>query len=169
MTPLPHDQCFWVVPDRFLAGNYPGHKTEASAKQKLQPILDSGVDVFVDLTQASELKPYEHLLPEGVKHIRFPIRDVSVPRDRSEMTAILDWIDAELELGNQIYVHCWGGHGRTGTVVGCWLRRRGRDPQQAIDELQQLWQQNVKSTWGGEYSRTPQTQEQFDYIRRWRD
>ncbi|MXX79765.1 MAG: hypothetical protein F4Y69_01885 [Chloroflexi bacterium] len=169
MTPLPHNESFWVVPDRFLAGNYPGHKTESSARVKLQPILDSGVDVFVDLTETGELKPYEHLLPEGVRHIRFPIRDVSVPRSRSEMTAVLDCIDAELERKNLLYVHCWGGHGRTGTVVGCWLRRHGRGPQEAIDELQGLWQQNVKSTWGGEYSKTPQTREQSEYIRSWSD
>lgn len=169
MTVLPHKESFWVVPDRFLAGNYPGDKTEAAARKKLGPILDSGVNVFIDLTQAGELKPYAHLLPEGVQHARFPIRDVSVPSVPAEMAAILDCIDAELESGNMLYVHCWGGHGRTGTAVGCWLRRHGRGPQQAIDELQELWRQNVKSTWGGEYASTPQTAQQFEYIRSWNE
>ena len=146
MTPLPHDQSFWVVPDRFLAGNYPGDKTEASARKILGPILDSGVDVLIDLTEAGELEPYAHLLPEGVRHLRFPIRDISVPKDRSEMSAILDCIDAEIERAKLVYLHCWGGNGRTGTVVGCWLRRHGFGPDDAIDQLQTLWQQNVKST-----------------------
>ena len=165
MTALPHNQSFWVVPDRFLAGNYPGDKTEASAREKLGPILASDVHVFIDLTEERELKPYAHLLPEGVRHLRFPIRDVSVPNDISEMSAILDCIDAEIERENLVYLHCWGGHGRTGTVVGCWLRRHGLGAEDAIDRLQTLWQQNVKSTWGGEYASTPQTTRQSDYIR----
>lgn len=139
MIILPHEQSFWVLPDLFLAGNYPGDKTEASALKKLGPILDSGVHVFIDLTESGELNPYAHLLPEGVRHIRFPIRDVSVPGAGCEMAAILDCIDAELERANLVYVHCWGGHGRTGTVVGCWLRRHGRGQQEAIHELQRLW------------------------------
>ncbi len=27
--------------------------------------------------------------------------------------------------GCTVYVHCWGGNGRTGAVVGCRLRRHG--------------------------------------------
>ena len=88
MTALPHNQSFWIVPDRCMAGNYPGDKTEDSARVKLQPILDSGVDVFIDLTESGELKSYAYLLPEDVRHIQFPIPDVSVPSVRSEMTAM---------------------------------------------------------------------------------
>ena len=122
----------WLVPSHtinpsgssltsFSPETTPATRPKHLARTKLGPILDAGVGVFIDLTEACELKPYAHLLPEGVKHVRFPIRDVSVPTDSSEMTAILDCIDAEIERGNLAYVHCWGGHGRTGTVVGCWL------------------------------------------------
>ena len=38
---------------------------------------------------------------------------------------MLDAIDDQLENGGNVYVHCWGGKGRTGTVVGCWLIRHG--------------------------------------------
>ncbi|MSR27507.1 MAG: hypothetical protein EXS06_10930, partial [Planctomycetaceae bacterium] len=41
--------------------------------------------------------------------------------------AILADIDAELAAGRPVYVHCWGGVGRTGTVVGLvHVARRGR-------------------------------------------
>ena len=36
---------------------------------------------------------------------------------------ILDDLDDLLERGRKVYVHCWGGSGRTGTVIGCWIRR----------------------------------------------
>ena len=37
----------------------------------------------------------------------------------------LDAIDACLAAGRPVYLHCFGGMGRTGTVVCCWLLRRG--------------------------------------------
>ena len=36
------------------------------------------------------------------------------------MVAILDSLDTAIADEHTIYLHCWGGIGRTGTVVGCW-------------------------------------------------
>ena len=38
---------------------------------------------------------------------------------------ILDEIDGAILNGKTVYVHCLGGIGRTGTVVGCYLVRHG--------------------------------------------
>lgn len=38
-----------------------------------------------------------------------------------------------------VYVHCWGGVGRTGLVVGCWLVRHGWRGAEALDEVQRLF------------------------------
>ncbi|MBA3406233.1 MAG: dual specificity protein phosphatase family protein [Gemmatimonadaceae bacterium] len=37
--------------------------------------------------------------------------------------------------GHSIYVHCWGGVGRTGTVVGCYIVRHGRTGDDALGEV----------------------------------
>jgi protein-tyrosine phosphatase len=37
-----------------------------------------------------------------------------------------------------VYVHCWGGFGRTGTVVGCHLVRHGRSGAAALARLNEL-------------------------------
>jgi len=35
-----------------------------------------------------------------------------------------------------VYVHCWAGRGRTGTVVGCYLKRHGiAEDTNVIQEL----------------------------------
>jgi protein-tyrosine phosphatase len=47
---------------------------------------------------------------------------MEVPTE-AEMIHILDTIDQALAEDRPVYVYCWGGHGRTGTVVGCYLRR----------------------------------------------
>ena len=41
------------------------------------------------------------------------------------MQTILDVIDTALGRGQPTYVHCWGGKGRTGTVIGCYIARHG--------------------------------------------
>jgi protein-tyrosine phosphatase len=37
-----------------------------------------------------------------------------------------------------VYVHCWGGIGRTGTVVGCWLMRHGLDEGDPVGRIARL-------------------------------
>jgi protein-tyrosine phosphatase len=52
--------------------------------------------------------------------------------------SILDDIDEARETGATVYVHCWGGVGRTGTVIGCWLVRHGLDGGDAIERIAEL-------------------------------
>ncbi len=63
-----------------------------------------------------------------------PIRDFSVPT-RDGLVAILDEIDAELDAGGLVFVHCWAGCGRTGVVVGSWLVRHGADPGASLRRI----------------------------------
>jgi protein-tyrosine phosphatase len=46
--------------------------------------------------------------------------------------AIVADMDRELGAGRSVYVHCWGGVGRTGTVVGCWHVSRGATADDAL-------------------------------------
>jgi protein-tyrosine phosphatase len=54
------------------------------------------------------------------------------------MSRILDDVDEARAAGRAVYVHCWGGIGRTGTVVGCWLMRHGLDAGDPIGRIAQL-------------------------------
>ena len=73
-------------------------------------------------------------------------------------------IDEALAGGRNVYVHCWGGVGRTGTVVGCWLVRHGKTGEGALDQIAEWWQ-GVEKRWY--HPRSPQTHDQRSYIRRW--
>ena len=68
-----------------------------------------------------------------------PIHDVSTPT-QAQMARILDAIDAALAVGHAVYLHCYGGIGRTGTVVGCYLVRHGMDGEEALAEIARLRQ-----------------------------
>lgn len=55
------------------------------------------------------------------------------------MRGILEVMDERIAAGGVVYVHCWGGRGRTGTATGCWLaRHRVAAGDEVIAILQQL-------------------------------
>ena len=167
IPPIPDS--YWVIPQRLLAGEYPGSFYPDDARAKLRLFLDAGVNYFVDLTFASEPRePYAFLLNEEaaargvtVIHERLPIPDGDIPTTQ-EMTHILDAIDAALHAGRTVYVHCWGGHGRTGTVVGCHFVRHGMTAEQALAEVARL-----HATTPGAAIPSPQTLAQCDFVRHW--
>jgi protein-tyrosine phosphatase len=109
---------------------------------------------YVDLAQ--------QFCPEVVC-VRHPIRDLSVPTV-NEMRDILDTIDQYLESHRAVYVHCWGGIGRTGTVIGCWLlRRQFAEPSNVLDVLMRLRQQDRERR----NRMSPETGEQQVFVRQW--
>lgn len=131
---------YWVEPGRLLAGRHPAISIEDAPTEDLQRLLDDGIDCFVDLTEEGEhgLRAYKPFLDAaGVEYMRFAIRDWGCPSP-DEMDAILDAVDDALARGRHVYVHCFGGVGRTGTVVGCYLIRRGATGDDALSRLRTL-------------------------------
>ena len=88
--------------------------------------------LFLDLAhQTDRLAPYEEHLRSSSR-AQHPILDNDIPTV-DEMRDTLDTIDVALGGGETVYVHCWGGIGRTGTVIACWLVRHGRTADEAIE------------------------------------
>jgi hypothetical protein len=135
---LPFRRSYWADPDRLLAGCYPGDPDPDVAAAKLGGLLDCGIRAVVDLTEPLETDRHgrafvsyrEKLMALAEERRcrvgchRLPIRDVSVP-DGERMREIQAVLDDSLAQDRPVYVHCWGGRGRTGMVVGVYLVRRG--------------------------------------------
>jgi hypothetical protein len=172
MTDLnrPIPESYWVIPARFLAGEYPAAPYVGRTRERLSRFLEAGIDTFFDLTIQNELPSYLPLLLEqasfrniDVRYERFSILDHSIPM-RGVMAGILSAIDSALAEGRNIYVHCWGGIGRTGTTVGCYLVRQGLTGEQALAQLAGLWKDVPKSSY---FPRSPETDRQVKFVLNW--
>ena len=123
-----------IEPGRLIAGRHPCAWGPENAATEVRDLAVSGVTLFVDLTQAGELEPYASIVEPPARYLNRPIRDFSIPA-RDALVATLDEIDAEIEAGGLVYVHCWAGCGRTGVVVGTWLVRHGASPSEALRRI----------------------------------
>lgn len=175
-APLPFERTYWAVAGRVMGGPYPGHPQLAAAQERLAALLQCGIRSVVNLMETDEVNhqglpfaPYIEEMrvqaaPTGepITWARHPIRDVSIPT-RQEMQTILDTIDSALQANQPVYVHCWGGKGRTGTVIGCYMIRHGiASPADALETINQL-RRDIRP-----YQSSPETYEQCDFVRDWR-
>jgi hypothetical protein len=169
----------YVVPEtKLVAGEYPGlawGTPAAMLDSRLEAFLEAGITAFVDLTHPDDpLDHYADRLAElaasrgmTVVHEYLSITDMGTC-DVPHMTAVLDTIDRHLADGRGVYVHCWGGIGRTGMTVGCWLVRHGLTGDDALDAVRRLFgtmsPQKIRR-FGIDGS--PQTEAQRNMVRQW--
>ena len=80
-----------------------------------------------------------HVLPnKKIEFMHLPIVDGSVTRDEL-VNRFCDQLVGKVLGGKKLYVHCWGGHGRTGTVIAVMLGRLyDVTAAQALERTQQL-------------------------------
>ena len=162
---------YWVEPGRLLAGAYPGHVEPSYAAERIASLLRLGINHFIDLTWPGELPDYDELLPTpaggeaGVAYSRYPIEDHGLPRNAAQMQDILHELGKALDGGRRVYVHCRAGIGRTGTVIGCFLAERLGDGGEALEAIERLW---VRGGRHRDWPRTPETDQQVEFVRGWR-
>jgi hypothetical protein len=169
-TRRPIAESYWVEEGSFLAGEYPGRFDTEQTRKRIDALIEAGFNTFIDLTKPNETTPYLRILNEqshayeaDIQHYRFAIGDFGLPTPEL-MKAILDQIDESLRAGRKVYLHCWGGIGRTGTTVGCYLVRRGIGGEQALRQLAAWWREVPKSSI---HPHSPETLEQANFIRNW--
>jgi ADP-ribosyl-[dinitrogen reductase] hydrolase len=164
-NPTPLRNCYWVLPGKVLAGEHPLGSNPQATRERLQRLMDAGVECFIDLTEPGELKRYDPELPFSIEYLRKPIKDHGIPAQHAHMAEILDCLHDALSSGRCVYVHCRAGIGRTGTVIGCLLVERGLAGDAALEELNRLWQHCERSQ---SWPSIPETDDQMKFVRAWK-
>lgn len=159
---LPLHQSYHVDGNLF-AGEYPGAKDDETAETRLTQMHEFGVRHFVDLTEEGELRPYAQMLPADTSYTRFPIRDVYIPKSVEAVHQLIDQMENLLQQDGYTYIHCWGGVGRTGTIVACYLARQMENPtlEDAIYAMRNAFKKMPKAA----HRISPETWEQVDFVR----
>lgn len=170
--PIPNS--YWATP-LLLACEYPYAPRLKS--QKLDAILLAGVRTFIDLTELGELSPYAPHLDKRaarlgidvstIEYHCFPIQDRSLPQSVEYMCKILDVLRDNERRGRISAVHCRGGIGRTGMVIGCWLVECGVaiDGEEALAVIAKMWKTVEKCK---RFPHSPETGPQFEFVKNFR-
>jgi hypothetical protein len=173
---VPFDQAYWVRPPMLMAGCYPGAEDRARALRQLKGLVDHGIRHVINLMQTGERNrfgrpfvPYEDQMQSlaaaagcSISFDRMPIQDGWIP-SRMEMGRILDRIDDCIQIKRPVYVHCLGGLGRTGTVVGCYLARHGFSTGRNVIKMIRYSRRNTLTR----YLNSPETNRQIDLVESW--
>lgn len=171
-TRWPFDEAehgWWAIPGQVLAGEYPARPDHDPVK--LDILLDAGLRVFIDLTGPDDHLPsYDGVLREraalrglDVRYEHRPIPNQGTV-DHDGYADIVRLIRVEMAARRRVFVHCWGGVGRTGTVVGCLLAEAGETVDQVVATIGALRAGTRKAK-----RPCPETAEQVAAIRDWCD
>ena len=158
------------------AGEYPGAKDPKECELKVGSRgCFTDFKFFYDLTCEGELTPYsEYLMPyPKTEYTRFAIHDCGVPQRTDYVAGLVERIVRNAtscgDYNNKTYIHCWGGVGRTGTIVACLyaylLKGKGLSADeiycQAMQQLQDSFSRCPKS----KYRTSPENMLQREFVR----
>lgn len=173
MGPIENSYC--VEEGKVYAGEFPGSVDGVEAKARMVQFLEFGIDCFIDLTEGivepGKMEPYRALLESvsaelGIEteyHNRV-IRDAGVPT-RADMAITQNLICDKVAEGKRVYIHCWGGVGRTGTTVGCYLAGQGLGGEVALAKTQSLFETCAKAKVKPRVS--PENEAQRNFVLDW--
>jgi hypothetical protein len=156
-TRVPGD-LYWVLSEPApLAGmRYPGSATP------WEGIYEAGFRHVVCLAGENptyDPKPLNLAFAAGLEDLVSGCPPANPVVEQDQVQAAVDAVLRPVRRGEGVVVHCVGGRGRTGTVLGCALRALGYEATEAIEFLDRVHKARGKSGW-------PEAKWQADLVRR---
>ena len=103
-------------------------------KRDYKFLLENQIGAVIDIRneRADDLDLYNQ---HDIRHMKLKVPDIYVPDDEI-ISAGVDFIQAQIEDGRSVYVHCAKGRGRSATLVAGWLmKHEGMTFEQARDYM----------------------------------
>lgn len=103
---------------------------------------------------------------DQMQFVYFPIIDQNVAPDAELANLIQDLLD-RVARGEVLYIHCWGGHGRAGTVAAILLGiLENMTPRDALNRIQKLHDTRLETSEYGFKVESPQRPSQRAQVKR---
>ena len=90
---------------------------------------EQGIDTIASMTETPLDPPVVDA--SGFEALHLPVVDRTAP-SKEQIDSFVRFVDSRLEGGHRVVAHCLGGYGRTGTMLACYLVRRGMASDEAI-------------------------------------
>lgn len=164
INPTPNSN--YLINDKIMFGWYPTDpKSHGIYSNNIEHLISTGRNVFINLTTRDErsfLYKYMDVVASKSQNpifIHYEIEDSKIPTD---MKSFREFINLLVSLkDHNLYIHCRGGHGRSGVVAACLLINMGYSNEDALDIVS-------KSHKTREYIPNypcPQTEEQILFVK----
>jgi len=125
--PATHVRNFGQVNQNLLRGGMP-------SDEALRELKALGVNMILDLRENGSGREQEKQKVEelGIRYAHVPLPRVAAP-NQAEIEQALSWILRDPSA--KVFVHCWRGKDRTGTVIACYrIQHDGWDNRRALEE-----------------------------------
>lgn len=118
---------FWIIPNKLAGASAPWGIDDLKYwwSQGIRAVVILLEDYEMDVT----IDSYRDV---GFDVLWKPIKDMTAP-DMSTLLEIVRWINKKIEEKKPVLVHCYGGLGRTGTILAAYLVYKGMDPMKAVE------------------------------------
>lgn len=140
----------WLIPGKVAGTPWPGIMREA--EDDLALLRNVGITRLVSLTEIPF--PAELAGENGIACYSFPVPDMQAP-STVDALALCQRIDAWIDAGDVIALHCRAGLGRTGTLLGAYWLWQGKGARSALQTIEHI--RRIESG-------MIQSQEQIDFL-----
>jgi len=149
----------YFVENKALFGGFP-------TQENIYELEEMGVKYFLDLTETGERNTYNYTT--NYNYENYPIKDRCCPPDKISFGKLIikySKIINTLSEGEKIYIHCRGGHGRSGIVVASlltWIYKI--NPQEAITKTHICHSERKIMTEKWRYLGCPNSRKQKNFV-----
>jgi protein-tyrosine phosphatase len=95
--------------------------------EDIQTIQAAGITKMVTLVSQEELEAkglsdyFAMMEDAGIEVYHSPVVDYGLPR-KAQVDSIINFMELQKDGNENVLIHCMGGYGRSGTIMGCYAK-----------------------------------------------